>query len=473
MILYLALVARALFPAVLIAALLAARVGLGARAGRGAAFGFVAAALLGAAARAYLPGAEVGLRLAALAALASALPLVSARVSGSFVGHGLAAALGGVVAALAGAEAMTHAADYSFTATAILNTEAILHAAGVILALILLGLAAPALAVAAGRAGRWGGWALAAILALSALAWAGDLMLAALQRDLIEITALRVRIVAWASAAAPALVYVLIAVAVGLAVIGFLRRGGAAVHHRSAAVDVRLGQAHRLRARRWRDLALACVALLGVGLGYQEVWASRPPTLSKAERATPDARGNVVIPIAPVADGNLHRFDFIASDGHRVRFFLINRYDESHVRMGVVFDSCMICGDEGYIQDGNEIICIACNVHLFRPSIGKAGGCNPIPLDHEIVGDAVVIRAVDLEKGAKFFSEVVEIEVKDPVNGHTLTNTRAPFQYEFRGKTFFFDGQASYDAFRASPETYAADTVSRLWRAHGYAGSEG
>ena len=49
-------------------------------------------------------------------------------------------------------------------------------------------------------------------------------------------------------------------------------------------------------------------------------------------------------------------------------------------------------------------------------TIGKAGGCNPIPLDHEIVGDAVVIRAVDLEKGAKFFSEVVEIEVKDRNN---------------------------------------------------------
>ncbi|SBV96068.1 YHS [uncultured Alphaproteobacteria bacterium] len=470
MILYLALVTRAMFPAVLIAALLAARVGAG---GRRAALGFAAAALAGAALEAALPGADLGLRIAALAATVVALPLVSSGFAATRAGRGFAAALGCAVAALGGAEAVAHAADYSFTATDVLNTEAILHAAGVALALGLLGLAAPAIAIAGRRAGRWASAALALTLALSVLAWAGDLMLAALQRDLLEITALRVRLVAWATAAAPALVYLLVGLALALAALGYLHREPPPSTRASAAIAARLGRAHRLGARRMRDLALACVALLGVGLGYQEVWASRPPTLSAAETVTPDANGEVVIPIAPVADGNLHRYAFVASDGHRVRFFLINRYDADHVRMGVVFDSCMICGDEGYIQDGNEIICIACNVHLFRPSIGKAGGCNPIPLEHEVRGDAIAIHAADLERGAKYFSEVVEIEVRDPVNGHPVINTKAPFQYEFRGKTFFFDGRDSYDAFRASPETYAADTVGRLWRVQGHQGREG
>jgi len=59
----------------------------------------------------------------------------------------------------------------------------------------------------------------------------------------------------------------------------------------------------------------------------------------------------------------------VSGDGHRVRFFLINRYDETNVKMGVVFDACMICGDEGYIQVGNEVffmlVVCAC---LFLPS---------------------------------------------------------------------------------------------------------
>lgn len=470
MTLYLALVTRAMFPAALIAALLAARVGA---VGRGAVLGFALAALAGAGLEAALPRADLALRTAALAGLVAALPLVSTRIAATRLGRGLAAALGGAVAALGGAEAVARARDFSFTATSVLNTEAILHAAGVLLALGLLGLAAPALGLAARRAGRWGDALLALLLALSALAWSGELMLAALQRDLLEITALRVRLVAWATAASPALVYLMLGLALALAALGYVFREPPPEVRASAAIAARLGRAHRLGARRVRDVALVAVALLGVGLGYQEVWASRPPTLSAAQTVTPNAEGEVVIPIAPVADGNLHRYAFIASDGHRVRFFLINRYDPGHVRMGVVFDSCMICGDEGYIQDGNEIVCIACNVHLFRPSIGKAGGCNPIPLDHEVRDDAIAIRAVDLERGAKYFSEVVEIEVRDPVNGHPVTNTKAPFQYEFRGKTFFFDSRESYDAFRAAPERFAADTVGRLWRVQGFQGREG
>lgn len=470
MILYLALITRAMFPAVLIAALLAARFGARPRA---AVVGFGIAACAGAFAQAVSPGADTALRIATLALTVLALTLISARVAASRFGRGLAAALALGIAALGGAGAVVHAADYSFSATRVLNTEAILHGAGVVLALVLLALAAPTLGIAARRTGRWADGVLIAALALSALGWAGELLLAALQRDLLEITASRVRVVAWATAAAPAIVYVLVGLALLLAVLGYLRREDAAVSHASAAIAARLSESRRLAARRARDLALACVALLGLGLGYQETWASRPPTLSAAETVTPDAEGNVVIPIAPVADGNLHRYAYVTSDGHRVRFFLINRYDRSHVRMGVVLDSCMICGDKGYIQDGNEIICIACNVHVFRPSIGKAGGCNPIPLEHEATDDAIVIRAADLERGARYFSEVVEIEVKDPVNGHAVTNTKAPFQYEYKGKTFFFDGRASYDAFRAAPETYAGDTVGRSWRVQGFQGREG
>ncbi len=481
MILYLAIVARGLFPAACVVALLASRADAPRRSARLLACGALAAALAGAvgheAAFAHHAVSELGagLRATALLAAGFGLSLISAPLARGAVGRAAAILLGLAVSALSGFQAMELAAEHSFTATGVLNTEAIVNAAGVILGVIVVLLAGIALAHAAHRVPRLAAALLLVVLAAFAVLWCGELMLAALQRDLLEVTTLRVRLVAWATAAAPGAVYALMLAGAGLAVAAFALQAASAppVSRVSLEIGQRLLAAHRRSARRWRNLGLACVGVLAVGLTYQDVYASRPPTLSEAARVAPDDAGHIRIGIAQVADGNLHRFDFIASDGHRVRFFLINRYDADHVRMGVVFDTCMICGDKGYIQEGNEIICISCNVHLFRPSIGKAGGCNPVPLDHEVDGDSIVIAAKSLEQGAKYFSEVVEIAVADPVSGAKLVNTKAPYQYEFRGRTFFFENQANYDAFRASPETYAADTVSRLWRVQGHQAKEG
>lgn len=481
MILYLAIVARGLFPAAFVVALLASRVGVP----RGTAQRIVIcaslAAIAGAVAHEFafsagaVSEAAAVFRIAALASAVVAMALAATPFAGKRAGRVAAAGLGLAASALSGFGTMELAAEHSFSATGVLNTEAIVNAAGVIVGLVVVLLGGIALAHAAQRARRLADLLLLAVLLTLAVLWGGDLVLAALQRDLLEITTLRVRLVAWITAAAPGSVYVLMLAGAGLAVAAFAKRGAStpALDRVSPEIGARLLTAHRRNAARWRDLGLACLTVLAVGLAYQDVYASRPPTLSEAQRVAPDDTGSIRIPVASVADGNLHRFDFIASDGHRVRFFLINRYDAEHVRLGVVFDTCMICGDKGYIQDGNEIICIACNVHLFRPSIGKPGGCNPVPLDHEFDGETVVIAANSLEKGAKYFSQVVEIEVSDPVSGVKIVNTKAPYQYEFRGRTFFFESQSNYDAFRASPETYAADTVSRLWRVQGHVPKEG
>lgn len=61
----------------------------------------------------------------------------------------------------------------------------------------------------------------------------------------------------------------------------------------------------------------------------------------------------------------------MADDGKAVRFFVINRYPDK-LRFGVVFDACLLCGDQGYVMEGNQVICVACGVHIFIPSIGKA-----------------------------------------------------------------------------------------------------
>ena len=406
---------------------------------------------------------------AALALLAGLVALGGALVRGRREGPapwaGAALALLGLVltAALAAAgvfAAWRKSADHALTATAVVNTELIVNCAAIVIGLAALVLLAVLTRKTARLAGRPAAIAaLAAVLVLVLAAGAERVVLDLLRLDLIKVTAGRVSFVAKLSVIVPWLAFGQCLVALCLAAAAFLRR------FRAPAAADRV-EARRLKARvlgegRWRHGLIGTAVFLIAVMAYQDLYASRPPSLSRAAAVVPDADGRIRIPIAQVKDGNLHRFAYVASDGHRIRFFLINRYDEAHAAIGVVFDACMICGDEGYVQRGEEIICIACNVRIFRPSIGKPGGCNPIPLDHAIEDGAIVIADATLEKGVRYFSEMVEIEVSDPVSGHKLMNSRAPHQYEYGGRTYFFESQSTYERFRAAPETYIKGHRSR------------
>lgn len=360
----------------------------------------------------------------------------------------------GALAAQGVFDAWRLSANHTLTATDVINTELIVNCAAIATGLAILtamGLLLWRVARLAGRAASF--VALVAALVLLIVAGTEKALLGMLRIDLVSVTAERVSFVARLSIVTPWLAYGPLVIALALAAVAVLRRLRVPADI-AGRIERRRLRARSLGERRWRNgLAAAASFLLAVML-YQDLYASRPPRLSEAVQLTPDARDTIRIPVEQVKDGNLHRFAYISSDGHRVRFFLVNRYDEAHVSIGVVLDACLICGEGGYIQRGEEIICIACNVRMYRPTIGKPGGCNPIPLNHAVEDGTIVIAAADLEKGARYFSEVVEIDVADPVSGARLRNTGAPFQYEHDGRTWFFESRDTYDRFRAAPEAY-------------------
>lgn len=94
------------------------------------------------------------------------------------------------------------------------------------------------------------------------------------------------------------------------------------------------------------------------------------PQLSEAIPVTLDDKQQVRIPIEQVKGGKLHRFVWIADDGKAVRFFVINRQPDK-LSLAAVFDACLLCGDQGYVMEGNQVVCVGCGVHMFIPSIGK------------------------------------------------------------------------------------------------------
>lgn len=193
---------------------------------------------------------------------------------------------------------------------------------------------------------------------------------------------------------------------------------------------------------------------------YWEKVASQPPQLSEAVPVQLNEKDEVHLALEPLKDGKLHRFVWIADDGKAVRFFIINR-QPSKVSMAAVFDACLLCGDQGYVMQGNQVVCVGCGVHMFIPSIGKPGGCNPVPIEDWLQTDnEIIISRKSLEDGLNLFSTIVEIDVQDPISGTKLKNTKTEFKYSHEGHTYFFENEKNLDQFRDNPEKYLGNKES-------------
>jgi uncharacterized membrane protein len=94
----------------------------------------------------------------------------------------------------------------------------------------------------------------------------------------------------------------------------------------------------------------------------------------------------VRIPVSEVQDGGLHLFT-LKDNGHVIRFMVIKKPSG----YGTALDGCLICGAEGYRQDGQNVICRHCASAIYIPSIGQKGGCNPIGFNSKLEGSDVVI----------------------------------------------------------------------------------
>ncbi|HHG8774886.1 TPA: Fe-S-containing protein [Raoultella planticola] len=347
------------------------------------------------------------------------------------------------------------------TSTHVLNTDLLLNLTAIVLAFAFLCLAAALCAMLLRRM-RWLYWPLTILLAI--LLWlplSGTLLLLLMKLQIVPLLKPLLSFVAKVTNNAALYNWLAVAVLLLLSLcwLPAIRRYSLVVKAADQPIARRLAQAERRGAVRLGLTAACCaLAILGGQLWWDLV-ASQPPRLSEAQPVTQAADGRVHIPVAQIRDGKLHRFVWVADDGKAVRFFVINRYPDK-LRFGVVFDACLLCGDQGYVMEGNQVICVACGVHIFIPSIGKAGGCNPVPIDGWRNDETeLTIPAAALAVGANYFSTVLTIKVTDPVDGSTLTNTAAEYKYSYGGKTWFFASEANYDRFRRTPAAFAPGAV--------------
>lgn len=150
--------------------------------------------------------------------------------------------------------------------------------------------------------------------------------------------------------------------------------------------------------RQIKGFALIVSCMIGL-IAINYYMENRTVTLSPAVPV--EAKdGYINIPRDELEDGQLHRYGFVTPNDVEMRFIIIKKGEGVY---GVGLDACEICGTVGYYQRKDQVICLNCDVIISIPTIGFPGGCNPIPFDHEVKEDMVVINeTVMLEMEEQF-----------------------------------------------------------------------
>ena len=181
---------------------------------------------------------------------------------------------------------------------------------------------------------------------------------------------------------------VLIALAIGfepLPSVAHIRRGA----------ERRKILAAALRQRRIRVVVPALALVVLAAAVYQsrfpsvEYWDPKPLPVAA------DASGEIFIPRkgeVDLEDGKLHKYLYKKGE-LEARFFVLMTPGG---KLTVDLDACAICKPDGYGQAEGTVICYYCKTLIPLETVGKPGGCNPVPIPFTEKGDGVHIDGLTL-----------------------------------------------------------------------------
>ncbi len=168
---------------------------------------------------------------------------------------------------------------------------------------------------------------------------------------------------------------------------------------RMPAPERRKVLAGQRRERFWKlsasSVGLMVIVLISADFVYSRVARAVKPPVELAF-----TKDNVIqLPVDQLKDHKLHIYE-IKVGGKEVRFIAIIDSSDT-VRVGL--DACQICGDKGYYQQGQNVICRLCGSAIYIPTIGSGGGCNPIHIDYLVQNNMLVISGANLAQAARYF----------------------------------------------------------------------
>jgi uncharacterized membrane protein len=171
-----------------------------------------------------------------------------------------------------------------------------------------------------------------------------------------------------------------------------------AANQKLSAPERRKALAEWRRERFWKTASVAAGLLIIVAISAEFIYSRTAQAVSPPEEVSVADR-EVRVPVSRLEDHKLHHFA-INLRGTTVRFIAILDSTDT-VRAGL--DACRICGSQGYYQDGANVICRNCGAAVYVPTIGLAGGCNPIHIDYLVQGDTLIVAESTLTDATQYF----------------------------------------------------------------------
>ena len=150
-----------------------------------------------------------------------------------------------------------------------------------------------------------------------------------------------------------------------------------------------------LKARRLRAVPLAIGMLLllvaadlAQGL-YVDVYnpTPQPVTVEGDDITLP-----LQTPRRDLQDGRLHKF-VTEHEGRRIIFLVIRKPDGT---IATTVDDCLLCPPRGYAQKGRDLFCLYCQTVIPIETVGREGGCNPVPFPSRVQGGELLLQVSDL-----------------------------------------------------------------------------
>ncbi|MDO4634179.1 MAG: Fe-S-containing protein [Eubacteriales bacterium] len=159
-------------------------------------------------------------------------------------------------------------------------------------------------------------------------------------------------------------------------------------------------KANAKRCRRQAVTVVVCFCACVLILTVVKAYTNRTIELSSPEEYVVD--GNEVrVPLSQVEDGHLHRFEYTTDNKIAVRWIVIKK--PGSAAYGVGLDACDVCGDAGYYERGDQVVCKRCDVVMNIQTIGFKGGCNPIPMSYVVRDGQMIFDLQEIIAGEKEF----------------------------------------------------------------------
>ena len=149
--------------------------------------------------------------------------------------------------------------------------------------------------------------------------------------------------------------------------------------------------------------AAAGVLLFGVFIVAADYGIDRGFSSAGYKRVSPDSNGRVILDVADLSSGEMRFYRFLNAGNQEVKFF-VGRDRNSVIQ--AAFDANQICykTQRGYRHEGDWVTCNKCDKSFRVTEVNDGGGgCKPVPLEHTVAGDQVVLTESDILAGWRYF----------------------------------------------------------------------